>query len=143
MLTDFGFYREGHPHYLAPRFSPDCRKIIYVGQTVIYLSLQLAYFMGFSEVYLIGMDHHYEFPKSMKTFLGEFTSMEDDSNHFHPDYFGKGKKWHDPQLDRVELAYAKAKQVFENAGRKVMNATVGGRLEIYPRVDYRSLFSRQ
>ena len=60
---------------------------------------------GFSEVYLIGMDFSYSLPESTEIEGCNYTSQEDDPNHFHPDYFGKGKKWHDPQLDRVLLNY--------------------------------------
>ena len=29
----------------------------------------------------------------------------DDPNHFHPDYFGKGFRWHDPQVNKMIEAY--------------------------------------
>ena len=61
-------------------------------------------------------------------------------NHFHPSYFGKGKKWHDPKLDRVLMCYEKCKEEFENDGRKIYNATVGGKLELFERVEFTSLF---
>lgn len=138
--TDFGFYRAGHPGFAEPGFSQDCSEIIYAGQTVTYLCLQLAFHMGFSEVYLVGMDFYYTVPSSTRIVGCDYFSREDDPNHFHKDYFGKGKRWHDPRLDRVEIAYRKAKEEYERHGRKIMNATVGGRLEIFPRVDFSALF---
>ena len=68
--------------------------------------------------------------------------MSDDPNHFNKEYFGKGKRWHDPMLDRMELAYNKAKTSFEDDGRSIINATVGGKLEIFDRVKYESLFDK-
>ncbi len=62
------------------------------------------------------------------------------SYHFHPDYFGKGYRWHDPRTDRMERAFIRAREAFEADGRKVYNATVGGKLEVYERVAYASLF---
>src|SRR3546814_5770462 len=42
------------------------------------------------------------------------------------DLFGKGYRWHDPMVWRMEVAYRKAREVFEANGRVVKNATVGG-----------------
>lgn len=140
LSSDSGFYDSKHYSYQVPRFSHDCSEVVYCGQSVTYINLQLAYYMGFTEVYLIGMDFSYSVPQSTKIDGCTFISQEDDPNHFHPDYFGKGKKWHDPKIDLVGLNYQKAKEVFENAGRKIYNATVGGKLEVFERVRYESLF---
>ena len=138
---DIGFYRGDHPSYCIPRFSYDVDRIIYTGQSVTYLNMQLAYFLGFTEVYLIGMDFSYSVPKATKIQGSTFISNEDDPNHFHPEYFGRGKKWHDPKVDRVAWNYMKAKEEFEKDNRKIYNATVGGALEIFERKDYASLFT--
>lgn len=138
--TDWGFYREFHPSFCVPRFSKECENTIYVGQSVTYMNLQLAYYFGFSKVYLIGMDFSYAVPKETEINGVNYTSKVDDPNHFHPKYFGKGKKWHAPKLNRVLMNYIKAKEVFDENGREIINATVGGKLEIFPRVDFYSLF---
>jgi len=131
---------EKYPDF--PHFSENAATCLWVGGTVSYLCMQLAYHMGFDEVFLIGFDHNYIIPSDAAVKGCVITSASDDPNHFHPEYFGKGKRWHDPCLDRMELAYHRAKQVFEQNGRKIYNATVGGRLEIFPRVDYDRLFDR-
>jgi len=125
-----------------PHFSNDFVRRLWVGGTVTYLALQMAYYMGFTEVYMIGYDHSYTIPNSadLNTQTARITSNESDPNHFHPDYFGKGYRWHDPRVDRMELSYKRAKKVFEKDGRKILNATVGGKLEVFERVDYKSLF---
>ena len=69
-------------------------------------------------------------------------SNEDDPNHFHPEYFGKGKTWHDPKLHNVLKSYQMAKLVFEQSGRKILNATVGGKLELFDRVNFEDLFQK-
>ncbi len=40
----------------------------------------------------------------------------------------------------AEQGYAKAGKFFERAGGKIRNATAGGKLEVFERVDYFSLF---
>lgn len=136
-----GFYEKSSPNYCVPRFSTDISKEIFCGQSVTYINLQLAYFMGFSEVYLIGMDFSYIIPKSHKRVGDVLFSDGDDMNHFHKDYFGAGKIWKDPKLDRVAQNYKMAKLVFESTNRKIYNASVGGNLNIFPRVDYNDILS--
>ena len=138
MNTDF--YRASGPNYRTPRFSLDAAQRLYCGQSVTYINLQLAFYMGFTEVYLIGMDFSYTIPASAIIDGLSITSTEDDPNHFHPDYFGTGKKWHDPQLDQVRKCYEHAKKVFEEQGRCIYNASKGGKLEVFPRVEYDRLF---
>ncbi len=134
-----GFYEKTSPNYAVPRFSTDASKVLYCGQSVTYINLQLAFFMGFTDVYLIGMDFDYVIPESHKRNGDVLLSDTDDTNHFHKDYFGKGKTWKDPKLDRVAMNYRQAKLSYEAVGRRIYNATVGGHLEIFPRVDYETL----
>jgi hypothetical protein len=135
-----GFYTEHSPNFCVPRFSADMSKRLYCGQSVTMLNFQIAYYLGFSEIYLIGMDFSYSIPESATINGNDITSNEDDDNHFHPDYFGKGKTWHDPHLDRVLNSYKMMKIIFEANGRKIINATVGGKLEVFPRKEFSSLF---
>lgn len=134
MLADYSDY----PCF--PEFSVDASRGVWCGGTVTYLCLQLAYFMEFDPVYLIGIDHSYTKPKHVQTEGVVWTSHGEDPNHFHPEYFGSGKRWHDPQVDRMEMAYKRSKIEFEKVGRRVLNATVGGRLEVFPRVNLKEIF---
>ncbi|WOO43007.1 6-hydroxymethylpterin diphosphokinase MptE-like protein [Rubellicoccus peritrichatus] len=141
--ADWGFYYKNHPYYETPRFSEDITKAIYVGQSVTYLNIQLAYYMGFSEIYLVGMDFSYEIPSRAKTQVFSITSDSDDPNHFHPDYFGKGKKWHFPKLYNCYKVYSFANEYIHARGRKIENATIGGKLEAFPRADIKNLFGEE
>jgi hypothetical protein len=136
---DRGFYEKSSPNYAVPRFSTDASKKLYCGQSVTYINLQLAYFMGFTEVYLIGMDFDYVIPEAHQRTGDIILSTTDDPNHFHKDYFGPGKSWKDPKLERVLANYKMAKLAFESVGRKVFNATIGGKLELFDRVSYEKL----
>jgi hypothetical protein len=128
-----------------PLFSNNGIRNFGVGGSVTYVCLQMAFYMGFKEVYMIGFDHNYKIPKSViisnKTGTGfDITSTEDDVNHFSKDYFGKGYRWHDPNVERMEVGFRKADEVYKKNGRKVYNATFGGNLNVFERVDYDSLF---
>ncbi len=140
--TDWSFYWGGSEWYERPRFSHDVSSVIYVGQSVTFLSLQLASYMGFREIYLIGVDFDYQIPPDATVEGLTVVSVADDPNHFHPDYFGKGKKWHLPKLENVGESLECAREAIEEVGSFVYNATLGGKLEIFPRVDYWELVGK-
>ncbi len=122
-------------------FGTDPRKPLVVGGTVTYVALQLAFFMGFQQVYLIGLDHHYV-DKGIpnKTVIQNHSQ---DESHFHPEYFPKGIKWQLPDLLRSELDYQIALNYYEKHGREILDATEEGRCQIFPKVDYSSLFIKK
>ncbi len=121
-----------------PKFSEAFDRIAYWGGTVSVLNLQLAYHLGCNPVYLIGFDHSYAVPASAET-SPIITSEADDPNHFHPDYFGKGYRWHDPQIDRMENGFRACQLAMAARGVNVYNATAGGKLEIFERVAYENV----
>ncbi len=105
----------------------------YEGGTVTYCAMQVAYYLGFSTVILIGVDHFFQEAGEPNKLV---TAQTEDPNHFHPGYFGKGIKWQYPDLERSEQAYRIAKKAFEEDGRVILDATVGGHLQVFPKVDY-------
>lgn len=123
-----------------PTFSKNALRKLWTGGTVSYLNIQLAFYMGFKEVYLVGFDHSYVIPDHAEVEGCDILSTGDDVNHFNKDYFGKGKRWHDPMVDRMEKSYIRSKQVFEQNGRHIYNATEGGKLEVFERRNYSDLF---
>ena len=139
-LMNRGFYEPASPSFCVPRFSQDAARRMYCGQSVTHINLQLAYHLGFSEIYLVGMDFSYVIPDSAVVNGDIILSTEDDPNHFHKDYFGRGKTWKDPKLHRVLLNYEIARDAYLADGRRIYNATIGGKLEAFPRVNYYDLF---
>ena len=136
--TNVMFRYDEYPDF--PNFSTHAGRCMWTGGTVMYLCLQLAYYMGFTDVYLIGFDHSYAKPADVKTEGLRWTLQSDDPNHFDPSYFGKGYRWHDPNVERMEQCYRKAAEYFAKDGRRIFNATEGGKLEVFPRVSFESLF---
>jgi len=123
--------------YTSPGFSESVTGRVWEGATVTNVALQLAFHMGFQQVILIGVDHNFSSKgDANKTVV----SQGDDPNHFAPNYFGKGAKWQLPDLDTSEIGYTFAREAYHKAGREVLDATVGGKLTIFPKVDYNSLF---
>lgn len=127
-----------HTTYTGPKFNKSITNRFWEGATVTYVCLQLAFCMGFDEVYLIGVDHSFDTKgKANQTIV----SGGDDPNHFSPEYFGKGFRWQLPDLDTSEISYHLANQSYLRGGRQVFDATIGGKLNVFPKVDYEGLFS--
>lgn len=118
-------------------FSKDIENGLWEGTTVTYVAMQIAYYLGFRKVVLVGVDHRF---KSGGSPHQEILSKGKDRNHFSTDYFGKGYKWHYPDLKTAEFAYKMAKEHFENDGREIVDATIGGKLRVFEKVGYKSLF---
>ncbi|MCK8492775.1 DUF115 domain-containing protein [Spirosoma sp. RP8] len=113
------------------KFARDCSISLFQGHTVTYTAMQLAFHMGFSEVAIIGCDHHFETKGiSNKTAI----AGETDPNHFHPKYFADGVKWDLPDLLGSEYHYDLADKVYKHFGRKIVNCTEGGKLEVFERM---------
>jgi hypothetical protein len=115
-------------------------------KTVTITAIQLAVHMGFNPIYLIGCDTRYTIPASVLEDSGNrqalLSTLDDDPNHFDPRYFGYGRRWHQPNPELMVQHYQLVEAVLSARGVAVFNATVGGDLEVFPRVDYASLFDR-
>ncbi len=107
-----------------PKFSEDIARKSYTGGTVVYTCIQMAVYMGFKEIYLLGVD---------------FTGANEHGSRY--DHFYTEKELTSVSYtDQVTVGYEKAKQYADEHGIKIYNATRGGKLEIFPRVDFDSLF---
>ncbi|MBT4551839.1 DUF115 domain-containing protein [bacterium] len=121
---------------ISPTFSEDITKGVWEGATVTYVAMQIAYYLGFKEVILVGVDHNF---KTKGKPHSRVMQKGSDPNHFSPQYF-KGMKWQLPDLKTSEIAYTLAKLHFQKSGRKIVDATINGRLNIFDKVVYQDLF---
>lgn len=102
-------------------FSSDVSKIVYDAYTVTFTILQIVSYMGFKEIYLVGMDHNKE---------------DSSTSHFYVEKksdFRTKTYW-----EGIEAGYQVAKQYAEEHGIRIYNATRGGKLEIFQRIDFDS-----
>ena len=102
------------------------------GYTVAFVAMQIALYMGFRRIFLIGVDHNFVQtgkPNEQQVYTGN------DENHFHPDYF-KGQSWHLADLEGNEASYALARHQYHAAGREIFDATVDGKLAIFPKISF-------
>lgn len=113
-------------------FSTDLTLGVHQGWTVTHVGLQIAYYMGFDRVVIVGMDHRYRFqggPNDASVLIGP------DPNHFVESYF-EGCVWNNPDLSQSEEAYRIARHTYEADGRAIIDCTIDGACTVF---DKRSL----
>lgn len=106
------------------KFSDDVFEVVYDGYSITYSLIQIAVYMGFKEIYLLGADCHYS--PNMNHHFREY-------NHIDPSFSSAGEK--------MISAYKVAKNYAEGNNIKIMNATRGGMLEVFERVDLDALLA--
>jgi len=109
------------------------------GYTVTFAALQAAFFLGFERVILIGVDHRFA---ASGHATREVTSRGADRDHFAPDYFGRGVRWHLPDLAGSTRAYRIAREAYRAAGREILDATEGGALGVFPKLPLAEALTR-
>lgn len=116
---------------LSNVFSVDAVQGFGSSATVTYIALQMAYWMGADPVIIVGVDHSFKYTGPERTYKKR---EGPDTNHFDPNYFKSGSYWGTPDLDQSEIDYSLARAAFAADGRKVYDATVGGKLEVFEKI---------
>lgn len=106
-------------------FSDDIVKGCSCGASVSYTAMQVSAYMGFSEIYLLGMD------------------CSNWGAHFNDDYWMEKEVFRAPDEIRMFDAYKAAEDYSRTHGFRIFNATRGGHLEVFERVDFDSLFGKE
>jgi len=123
-ISYHAFQTRFYQKYFA-KFSDDCYRAVYDGYSITYSLIQIAIYMGFKEIYLLGCDCNYSDDKNKQHFV--------ESGHYDPTYKTAG--------ERMIAAYKVAKRYADNHDIKIFNATRGGKLEVFPRVDLDEVLS--
>lgn len=113
-------------------FSPHAESGVFGGYTVTYENLQLAVHLGLDPIYLIGCDHFYSGSVGEE---GASPVASDRPNHFLPNYTSKGELMNPALVSKMTRSYQWARRYADASGVRILNATRGGHLEVFPRVD--------
>jgi len=148
--TYFANVRYGNAKYwetVAPRFGDMFCDVSYLGSTVTYLGIQLAYFLGCNPVYLIGVDHNYgKLPELFPPGKIEITEENHDlvkQCHFDESYYKLGDVIGVPDVQKQDDAYQTAMDHFQANGREIYNAGVNSSLDIFPRIDFQEALDQE
>lgn len=117
-------------------FSTDIAKQMDSLGTVTFTCINIAAYMGFSEIYLLGVDHNYHITINE---AGETVVDDSAKDYFCEDYDNDIKDIVVHDMGANTIAYRKAKKYCDENNIKIYNATRGGKLEVFPRVDFDKL----
>lgn len=111
-------------------FSFDISKYLAQGFTVTYGAIQIAAYMGFGEIYLLGIDHNYNIIRDAN---GRPVRQENGGSN----YSSGIKEYIDiknlPRVEETTIAYETAEKVSRNSDFRIYNCTRGGKLEAFER----------
>jgi hypothetical protein len=93
--------------------------------------------MGMKEIYLIGVDHHFHTSMNDK---GEIIVDPTAKDYFSEKYNADKEKLYIPNPDKSTLTFIAAKKYADGHDIEIYNATRGGKLEVFERVDFDILF---
>ena len=106
-------------------FSLDPLNITGLGFTMTFVLLQIAFYMGFSKVLIVGLDHHYdEGPKKHFYTDDEVADFEVAPG---PLYRNDTDLWQ----QGADLVFQVARKVYEDAGREIINLSIPSACEIF------------
>lgn len=131
------FYNQRTEDEIHPSFSEDISVYVGNGATVVYTAIQFAVYMGIKEIYLIGVDHHFH---TSKTADGKIVIDPNAKDYFSKEYNNDKEKLPIPNTELSTFTFIAAKEYADSHGIKIFNATRGGKLEVYPRVNFDELF---
>lgn len=118
-------------------FGLDIENFLVLGGTISYVLLQIAFYMGFRNILLIGIDHSY--PGIDTGQCGSFVAGDSDIDHFvcadGKPYFDTGKIFNRPELEGTRRSYAIADELFRKDGRTITNLTPGTKLDVFQKDD--------
>lgn len=119
------------------KFTNDITKIVYDGTSITYSAIQIAAYMGFNEIYLVGIDHNFPISIDKK---GNKIINNNIKNHFTNGDFSV--KVHPARKEELTQAYNDAYVYCLDNNIKIFNATRGGSLEVFPRRDLDEVLKR-
>lgn len=111
------------------KLSDDASDIVYNGYSVAFSLLQIAIYMGYNEIYLLGIDCNYNQKNKHAIERGD-----ESANEYSPLLPILG--------DRMIYAWTVAQEYAKRNNIKIYNATRGGMLEVFPRIDLDSVIER-
>jgi hypothetical protein len=117
-------------------FSVDASQKVCFGGTISYINMQLAKYMGFDRLLLVGMDHRYTKTEQGGKPGSKFIADGNDPDHFGKGYFATGKLYNRPELAATErFFYPLAKQAFAGG---IINLTPDTALTVFEKGEFSS-----
>lgn len=130
------FYLRQQKFFLRkpPLFSSRADLMLFDGSTVTYMLIQLAVYMGFKKIYLLGVDFSYSKTINIK---GQVIR-----NNLIKDYFNNDKSENNivvPNLEQSYLSYKSALKYTTKTGIEIINLSRKSKLDLFKKSSIESL----
>lgn len=112
----------------------DISKITPACQSVSIMCLMTAIYMGFNEIYLIGTEHDADITGEYKYFYSQYHQSIKNSD-VNPDGKINNLRLTRQATKKLMWQYAILNNIAKNQSINIYNATIGGALKIFPRVN--------
>ncbi len=114
-----------HTRFIMDAYS----KGIYTARSITYSAIELAAFMGFSEIYIYGVDNSYD---KNKAHFSKEGNVDDENNRVNVIF---QKKF----CEDNEISYEIAEKFSRKHGFRIFNATRGGAVRAFERIDLENI----
>lgn len=121
-------HQEFYPN--AAPFSRNIEKYLAQGFTVTYGAIQLAVYMGFSEIYLLGIDHNYAVTRDSKGNIIKTNNGKQGYAVGMSDYMNMNNL---PRIEETTISFETAERLSHKYNFRIYNCTRGGKLEAFER----------
>lgn len=138
----YNFFVLKHKEFYPKKapFSYDIEKYLAQGFTVTYGAIQIAMYMGFTEIYLLGIDHNYAISRDSK---GRPIRQENVGDSYAAGISAYVNMQNLPRVEETTVSYETAEEVSKKQRVRIYNVTRGGRLEAFERMSLEEVLEGQ
>lgn len=124
--TSYNAYNSSVHKKYQVKFSDDCYSVVYNGYSITYSLIQIAVYMGFSKIFILGADNSYN-PNGKHHFV--------ETGHVSKDAYNYTSKFN--------AGYESAKKYIEGKNISIVNVTRGGALEVFQRANLEDILNEK
>lgn len=117
----------------------DITKMIWSAMTISVYALIIAIYMGFKDIYLLGMDHNY-FLYDDESQMRMYNSSIHQKNEFQRAF---GDSFYVKEFLRQYKIFSQYELLRDNCKSNIYNASAGGILKVFPKVDFDKVISNK
>lgn len=117
--------------------------LIQGGGTVLASLIQMAYWAGCKNIYVVGLDFSFSggVKTEEKTDTGDQVILsEGEVNHFHPNYRQSGETWTTPKYEIMQEGFLYARKALEAKGVRLINASRRTKLDVLEHIPFDEAF---
>ena len=113
------------------------------GGTVLVSLIQMAYWAGCKNIYLVGLDFSFTGGRKTEDKIDSGDRVlisEGEVNHFHPNYRQEGEAWTEPKYEVQKTGFRYCQKALEKKGVRLINASRRTKLDVLEHIPFDEIF---